>query len=307
MTGERTGSAVGAAMARAAGEWAGRDRVEISYLMHQRANEFIEIMKGYHFDHARYTRAEAGRVRPLMIQFYSLMYKGDFLYEQAQREGRSTITDHSWKREMIELVRSHRAWDAGVARNIEELERYYILEGRVQLGEVELTEEVFREVNVIRSAVIDAMVRVLNNIKGVRNDEALYSLLVPFMLFLEVADDVRTYGPDVAEDSFNSLRLFVRMHGRDAARQKMREYLAGVVEEAVAALRDAPRAALLGIFDMLLLGDLPRGLARPVVRVLPRAVLVAVATAVTRLFLVVPEVPEPVAERVREPVGTART
>ncbi|MBP2473784.1 hypothetical protein JOF53_002656 [Crossiella equi] len=276
---------------------AGWDEISVSYRMNLRAERCANYMEGFNHKFARYTKAEAERVHPLVVHYWALMYKGDFLYEQAQREGRSTITDHTWKRELIELVKGHEAWDETVAHCVEELERYYVLEGQVMLGEVELTEEVFREVNVIRSAVIDGLSRALNNIKGVPHDEPLFGLIEPWMVFLEITDDLDSYPLDRADDSFNALRLFVRMYGRDAAVPRMRAYLQGLAEEAVGLIAGAPRRSVLGLYEVMLLGRLNTRPVRAALGLLPTGVLKKLAGHLTRHFLAVPKtMPEPVAE-----------
>ncbi|GAA2826516.1 hypothetical protein [Crossiella cryophila] len=274
----------------------------ISYQMNARAHRFLDYLNGFNLRFGHYTAAEAARVRPLMVQYYGLMYKGDFLYEQAQRMGSSTITDHSWKHEMIELIKGYDAWDGGVAHVVDELERYYVLEGRIMLGEVELTQEVFAEVCDIRSLVVNGLTRVLNNIKGVPTDDGLFHVLRPLAAFLDMIDDFESYAEDVAEDCFSSLRLLVRMHGVDQARVKAREYLSGQLAEAVARIRRAPRHTVLGVYQVLLLDKENVAPVRAVLRALPTRVLAALAEKLVRLYFAMPaEIPAPVAERTPVP------
>lgn len=276
----------------------------VTYQEHARAHKFLEYLNGYNLKFGHYTKAEAQRVRPFMVQYYALMYKGDFLYEEAQRNGRATITDHSWKHEMIELIKGNDAWDAGVAQVIEDLERYYMLEGQIMVGEVELTEEIFHEVCFLRSLVINGLTRSLNNIKGVPTDEGLLHLLRPVMAFLDSIDDLESYAEDVAENCFNSLRLLSRMHGADQAEQKMREWLRGLVEETVARIRQAPKHTLLGLFHVLLLGKENIRPVRAVLRMLPASALAKLAESMFRRFFREPRrMPFPVEEQAPVPAA----
>lgn len=270
----------------------------ISYQMHARAHRFLDYLNGYNLKFGHYTAAEAATVRPLMVQYYALMYKGDFLYEQAQRTGSSTIADHSWKHEMIELIKGHDAWDDGVAHLVDELERYYLLEGRIMLGELELTQEVFAEVCDIRSLVVNGLTRVLNNVKGVPTDEELFHVLRPLAGFLDMIDDFESYAEDVAQDCFNSLRLLVRMHGVEQAQVTAREFLSERLAEAAARLRRAPRHTVLGVYQVLLLDKENVAPVRAMLRMLPTRALAALAEKLVRLYFAIPaEIPAPVPER----------
>ncbi|MBP2473787.1 hypothetical protein JOF53_002659 [Crossiella equi] len=245
------------------------------------------------------TPAEYGLLQPLIVQWLALVYVGDAAYEHAQTRGSSTVADGAWKRRMRELAQGHGLYVPELEEVLDDLERYYRLEGEVLLGEVELTDEVLADVLRIRSSDFFGLLRLTGMARGQAHDPEYEWLLRKLWLLLEIVDDLDSYQADVAANSFNTLRLMVFRYGADRAVAQLRALEAAVVDELCAGLARAGKENLLRVLGSSTLLPLESAPAQWVLRLLPEAALRRLAPRLMRaeLGLLLREVPEPVAEK----------
>lgn len=242
------------------------------------------------------SRAEFALLQPLIVQWIGLVYQGDVLFETAQAEGRSKA-DNSWTEAMRELIRGHGVYEPAIGEVIDELERYYTLEGQILLGEVELTDEVLADVMRIRSIDYFGLLRAVTAIRGEQYNEDYAALLRPLWLLGEINDDLASYAKDVEKNSFNTLRLMVWRHGVDGAVAGLRRIQRQAIEDALAVLRTADRETLVKATSTSEL--LPLEHVAGLIRLLPTEVLRSLASTLMRLELgtiLKDPVPTPIAE-----------
>ncbi|MBP2473786.1 hypothetical protein JOF53_002658 [Crossiella equi] len=215
-------------------------------------------------------------MQPFIRHYTAVMYRGDYLYEAAQRQGSATITDHSWRTELEELVDSYGVLTPEVRAGLADLERYFITEGRIVLGEVELSQRVIEDVLSIRSSDVFTLDRLLYLLSGQEVDEEYLAMLRPWTLLMELRVDIDDYAGDVADDSFNTIRLFHRLHGPERALAEVEDFRRRWVRRCLDQLQGARTSTL----RKLLLSGLPDAgidVLAPLARRLPRAVLLPLA------------------------------
>lgn len=213
------------------------------------------------------------RVRPLLLYFAALVYKGDLLYEEAQRRGVGEVSAGPCKEELRRLLRGHGLYDAAMGEGLDDLERYGALESRIVLRRVALTPDLLRSACLLRSSDVVVLIRVLAKLTGV-DCEGLLTLLRPWFVLWELDDDLVSYASDVAEGAFNILDLHVRLYGPAAAPRRLEEFRTGLLAEMFDAMDRATRDDLVRM-SVLTLGR--TAAATRLLPVLPRRVLLPVA------------------------------
>lgn len=270
----------------------------ISYFENMRAEMSILNKTGGGYWHTiGCTPAEAKLVEPLVLHFYSLVYQGDIIYEAAQQAGSSRVTDHSWKTRMQELLKNHNLYDSRIQAGVDNLERYYVMEGQLLLGELPLTEEVIEEISFLRSSDLHVMIRVMDRLKGRTPNEQFYQLLKAPMALFDIGDDFDSYERDIADASYNSLRLYVALYGVEQAREKLQALRERIWARGLALFGEVGKPALVRYLTSTPLVNLNLPVVPELLGTLPRAVLAKLAVSAYKLEGNGAEViPEPIAE-----------
>ncbi|MCK2240125.1 MULTISPECIES: hypothetical protein [unclassified Crossiella] len=242
------------------------------------------------------SRAEYDLLQPLVVQWLALVYQGDEIYEDAQASGQSSA-EGGWKQRMRDIAEGHGLYEPAVGKEIDELERYYILEGQILLGEVELTDEVLQDVLRIRSSDFFSLLGVVFRARGERCTPDYEALLRSLWLLGEINDDLTSYAEDVAANSFNTLRLMVWRHGASGAVAGLRALQNKAIADLLGGIRTAGRDALVRMVS----GSevLPLEHTTGLLRLLPTGVLRALAGTLVRIemdMLRKIPVPAPIAE-----------
>ncbi|GAA2826508.1 hypothetical protein [Crossiella cryophila] len=215
---------------------------------------------------------------PLVIHFLALVYQADLAYEEAQLNGDFEV-DLSWRRDMEELLESYGLLDERGRERLDDLQRYFELEGQLLLGEVEVTEESVYEVLSIRSSDIALVTPLMLNLLGTdpRVVEEMVQVCKPLYMLWEIADDVPSYAKDIAAGSYSTIRMYARIFGAERGRVKLEEFRSRLVERACVEIDRISVTTML----MVLASAVPDWLL-PVLRRLPRPVLARILKTVAR-------------------------
>ncbi|MGX9229452.1 hypothetical protein ACWV95_31025 [Streptomyces albus] len=129
-------------------------------------------------------------------------------------------------------------------------------------GAVELDEAGLRELTHKRSSDLRLLtcVTCLHTGHAAELDKVLW-LLDPLVALREIASDLRSYRADCEEGTFNTLREYVRLHGKDEAFDRLGAEWGRLTGELARRWRTAPRAWMPGLWAVAF-GPLPgsRGL-----------------------------------------------
>ncbi|WHT21243.1 hypothetical protein N8J89_09360 [Crossiella sp. CA-258035] len=209
---------------------------------------------------------------PLVIHFLALVYQADLAYEEAQVNG-SFEVDLGWRRDMEDLLEGYGLLDGQARARLDDLQRYFELEGQLLLGQVEVTEDSVYEVLSIRSSDIALAIPLMLNLVGVdpRIVDELVRVNKPLYMLWEIADDVPSYAKDVAAGSYSTIRMYAKIFGAERGRAKLEEFRARLVEQACAEFAKVS-ATTLRIF----VSSLAPAWLMPVVRRIPRGLLVRI-------------------------------
>ncbi|MCK2240128.1 MULTISPECIES: hypothetical protein [unclassified Crossiella] len=215
---------------------------------------------------------------PLVIHFLALVYQADLAYEEAQLNGDFEV-DLSWRRDMEELLESYGLLDERGRERLDDLQRYFELEGRLLLGKVEVTEESVYEVLSIRSSDIALVTPLMLNLLGTdpRVVEEMVQVSKPLYMLWEIADDVPSYAKDIAAGSYSTIRMYARIFGAERGRVKLEEFRSRLVERACAEIDRVSVPTML----LVLASAVPDWLL-PVLRKLPRPVLARILKTIAR-------------------------
>ncbi|MCO1581689.1 hypothetical protein M8C13_38665 [Crossiella sp. SN42] len=230
---------------------------------------------------------------PLVIHFLALVYQADLAYEEAQVNG-SFEVDLGWRRDMEDLLEGYGLLDQQARARLDDLQRYFELEGQLLLGQVEVTEDSVYEVLSIRSSDIALAIPLMLNLVGVdpRIVDELVRVNKPLYMLWEIADDVPSYDKDVAAGSYSTIRMYAKIFGAERGRAKLEEFRARLVEQACAEFAKVS-ATTLRIF----VGSVAPAWLMPLVRRMPRGLLVPILqSSIRKDKMTRPELPKMIDE-----------
>lgn len=170
-----------------------------------------------------YTEAEFLIIYPLLLHLEACVYCGDLEYESQQNKGFSfTVT--TWKKNIETMLNSYELYDEKIEGELDNLEKYFVQESEIILKQVEIIDEsLLLNLFYIRSSDIYMLLRLVYKLKDIPYNESFFKLFKPWLVLEEIRDDLQSYEKDVAENSFNTLRLYVQLYGKEQAANKLRE------------------------------------------------------------------------------------
>ncbi len=191
-----------------------------------------------------FTQVEVRTVYPALLHVEALVYRGDLAYEESQKQG-SSAPSTAWKSGIEEILDSFGMHDDGLWDELEELDRYFRDESRIVLRLPQMTEALILETCYRRSSDMRLLVRLAHELTQRPGAEGYIRCSRP-SLVLEIWSDLLSYEKDVAEDSFNTLRVFGWVYGKDRAGERLKDWMESLHNDCVAELARAERAVLVG-------------------------------------------------------------
>ncbi|MFD0385288.1 hypothetical protein ACFQ2B_32555 [Streptomyces stramineus] len=201
-------------------------------------------------EHLGCPRRAVDHLRPALQHFEALVYRGDLAYEEHQRSG---TLDTAWREGLDDILAAYGlATDAVVVAELAALDAYCRLETEIMTGARSLDTDGIHATCYSRSSHIRLLLRFAERLAGFTVGEEFTALARHVFARDEVVADCLGYPKDVAEDSFNTLRLQVRLHGVDRAAAAQEALYARILRDLDAALARAGRPALQGFVNAFL-------------------------------------------------------
>lgn len=156
---------------------------------------------------------------PTLTFFQSLVYQADEEIEEAQRGSRPFADLAPWVAR-YEILRSALSdlglLDPMMTRLLDCISEYWQLENQLNYHHVVNRETVQRAIR-LRSCDVHAGNYICLSIGKISNREAIFDALSLHDNILDLKGDLSEYADDVAENSYNTYRMFVRLYGSSAA------------------------------------------------------------------------------------------
>ncbi|MFC0601082.1 hypothetical protein [Streptomyces palmae] len=185
----------------------------------------------------------ANCLRPALQHVEALVYRGDLSFEDHQRHG--TAADTTWRQGIDAILGAYRlADDSALAGELDTLADYFELETRIAGGLEPLTPDLLHATCYQRSSHIRFLVRLAHHLADLPLHEEFLRLAGHVFARDEITADCVTYASDLAEGSFNTLRLQAVLHGPRGAAEAQRALYARVLGDLDAELAQADRPTL---------------------------------------------------------------
>lgn len=183
-------------------------------------------------------------LRPALQHVEALVYRGDLSVEDHQRH--DTAPDPTWRHGVDTILTAyHLTTDAALVAELDTLCAYSELETRIVRGLEPLTTDLVHTTCYRRSSHIRFLLRLAHHLAGIPADEEFLRLAAHVFARDEIIADCVTYGSDLAEDSFNTLRLHTALHGPELAAEAQRALHTRILADLDSDIARAGRPALI--------------------------------------------------------------
>ncbi|MET9290768.1 hypothetical protein [Streptomyces sp. NPDC003077] len=188
--------------------------------------------------------AAANCVRPALQHVEALVYRADLSYEDHQRH--HTAPDTTWRQGIDAILDAYElTTDTALTGELDALDAYFDLETRIVRGLETLTDDLVHATCYQRSSHIRFLARLAHHLAGMPADEEFLRLAAHVFARDEITADRVTYESDLAEDSFNTVRLHAMLHGPQGAADAQRALCSRILGDLDTGLAQADRPTLL--------------------------------------------------------------
>lgn len=229
-----------------------------------------------------YEEEELKFVFPLLCYLEGCVYSADLDIERQQREGAAFAGGQRWRESITGILKAHDLYDPRIDEELDQLVEYWRLESQLVRGE-SMDEETVLRAFYMRFNDLALLLRVGFRMKEMPDDEVFLRAIRPLIVLEEFRDDLESYEEDIKNNSFNILRLLTRLHGKDAAKAKLRELQERMLVEGGEGLRTTKKRYVVryyahGLADL----GIPYE-ASYLFYLLPKSLLIRMFEALTRL------------------------
>ncbi|MEU9287509.1 hypothetical protein AB0D57_23000 [Streptomyces sp. NPDC048275] len=195
-------------------------------------------------------------LRPALHHLEALVYRADLAFEHHQRGGPPPAS--TWRAGITAVMAAYGlADDPDLTAELDTLDAYSLQETRIIQGTEPVDTDALHATCYSRSSHIRLLLRFGLHLADLPVNEEFLHLARHVFARDEVVADCVSFEDDVADDSFNTLRLQVRLHGVDGAAEAQEALYARILRDLDADLAQARRTALLAFANAFL----PRPLA----------------------------------------------
>ncbi|MCX2951524.1 hypothetical protein [Lentzea sp. NEAU-D7] len=255
-------------------------------------------------DRAGVRRQVLDFLAPVLFHVEALVYRGDFEYEDAQRDGGTA--DPQWREGIEEILRAYEIDEPAILGALAELDDYFLLESSIMEGRAVLDADLIQRTCYSRCSGATLLLRIGYRLAGIRPDERLFTLVRHLSGHDEISTDLPSYAEDLQEGLFNVYRLSTWIYGPEAAKHHLKRQ----GDDMLRALRHDithTDAATLRLFAAIIPPIVPLNPRVPSVvpRLLPRALLAELLKLRIRFHSVAkaPRFPAPLADS--RPIASA--
>jgi hypothetical protein len=158
----------------------------------------------------------AACARPALLHVEAIVYRADLSYEDHQRH--TGPPDTTWRAGITTILDAYGlTHDSNLTGELDTLAAYFDLETRIMRGQEPLTDDLIHTTCYQRSSHIRFLLRLAHHLTSLPPHEEFLGLAAHVFARDEITADRVSYEDDVADDSFNTLRLHATLHGPRAA------------------------------------------------------------------------------------------
>ncbi|MEV3933568.1 hypothetical protein [Streptomyces sp. NPDC049944] len=198
-------------------------------------------------------------VQPVLHHLEALVYRGDLESEHNQLTGRLHC-DTSWRTGAEQILHASGLADSATLSTLDELQNYFTRETAVMIARKPVDDDTIRDLCYQRASHFRLLLRAWHLALERPYDEAFFRIARHACARFEIVQDLHTYSDDLADDSFNLLRLEVWQHGTANARAHLDKLHRNIVRQLRQELAEAPRSTLLAAIRCFLIGHPGRNL-----------------------------------------------
>jgi hypothetical protein len=148
---------------------------------------------------------------PLLLHLEGLVYKADYYYEALQKVQVESAPDFVAGFEQVLVLYGLNT--SSVRQHVNDLIAYFERETEIVCGTAEIDETVLREVTRIRSSDWRLAICVIQEVLDRPCSLTELTLLEQWYTLYEIRQDLLQYAEDATNDTYNTLRLYVRIFG----------------------------------------------------------------------------------------------
>jgi hypothetical protein len=178
---------------------------------------------------------------PILVYVASRVYVTDLNLEQSLQKRESYADTPSLTEDLVRFLSFYGLCDEEISDGVANIQRYFEYESRIMLDQVEITDEQIRDLCFQRGCDIYLLLRVFCKARRPSYSKDYLHLGRCLVALGEIQDDLSSYQKDVRENSMNLLRLCVRKHGAEKGLEKLREFTASIVDEAIGAMKSVDK------------------------------------------------------------------
>ncbi|WP_169157679.1 hypothetical protein [Brasilonema bromeliae] len=228
----------------------------VSYQAMQKAARIIKYVYQFYFPLHGLSADDICTYYPILTSVEATIYQADLIMEQ----GQSLNLTHSpnddasslklLKYSLINLLKELNCYDSVIEQELVRGEEFIQLENKIMVGGLIKHSDVMR-VAELRSSDVRLLHLILFRLLGKPYDEKLLSLIWPVEVIADIEDDFRHYAADVAENSYNTYRMFVTLY-QDKAPQYIKaelEHYENLFQDKIATFADDEKQRLMAIYS----------------------------------------------------------
>ncbi|GAB1538093.1 hypothetical protein NUACC21_07510 [Scytonema sp. NUACC21] len=194
----------------------------VSYEAIQKAARIIKYVYQFYFPLHGLDSKEIFNYYPVFTSVEALIYQADVIMEAGQNAkitSRQNEDLHKSIKQLqmncLKLLKDLDLYDSKIEQEIALGEEFIKLENKIMVGGVIKHSEVMR-IAELRSSDIRLLHLILFRLLEKPYDEKLLSLVWPIEVIADIEDDFKGYVDDVAQNHYNTYRMFVTLYKENA-------------------------------------------------------------------------------------------
>ncbi|MCC5651884.1 hypothetical protein LC609_19075 [Nostoc sp. XA013] len=228
----------------------------ISYEAMQKSARIIKYVYQFYFPIHCLSPNDICTFSPVLTCVEATIYQADLIMEEGQTSKiiHSPNDDGSnlkvLKYSLINLLKELNYYDSVIEQELAKGEEFIQLENKIMVEGLIKYSDVMR-IAELRSSDIRLLHLILFQMLGKPYDENLLSLVWLVEVIADIEDDFNNYAADVAQNSYNTYRMFVALY-KEKAPQYIKaelEHYENLFEEKVAFFGDDEKQRLMAIYS----------------------------------------------------------
>ncbi|WYL96755.1 MAG: hypothetical protein HEQ35_25785 [Gloeotrichia echinulata IR180] len=228
----------------------------ISYEAMQKASRIIKYVYQFYFPLHCLSPDDICTYYPVLTCIEATIYQADLVMEEGQiskilhspNDNKSSLK--LLKYSLINLLKELDYYDLLIEEELAKGEEFIQLENKIMLNGIIKHSDVMR-IAELRSSDVRLLHLILFRMLGKTYDKNLLSLIWPVEVIADIEDDFKSYIDDVAQNSYNTYRIFVALY-KEKAPQYIKaelEHYENIFQEKLATFPDEEKQRLMVIYS----------------------------------------------------------